>query len=82
MPPSAYGRRACGVIRAALRSAAVLVAGALLAQAQTKAPEWAERLVREVRSSSFPELLDEDIGVRQFSGSSDYFKRVSTSGDS
>jgi hypothetical protein len=51
-----------------------LVAGALLAQAQTKAPEWAERLVREVRSSSFPELLDRDIRVRPFSGSSDYFQ--------
>jgi len=53
--------------------AAVFVAGALLAQAQTKAPEWAERLVREVRSSSFPELLDKEVRVRQFAGSSDYF---------
>jgi hypothetical protein len=52
----------------------VFVAGALLAQAQTKGPEWAERLVREVRSSSFPELLDKDIRVQQFTGSSDYFQ--------
>ena len=54
----------------------MFVAGALLAQAQTKAPEWAERLVREVRSSSFPELLDRDIRVRQFAGSSDYFQAL------
>ena len=52
----------------------MFVAGALLAQAQTKAPEWAERLVREVRSSSFPELLDRDIRVQQFASSSDYFQ--------
>jgi hypothetical protein len=52
----------------------MFVAGALLAQAQTKAPEWAERLVREVRSSSFPELLDRDIRVRLFVSSSDYFQ--------
>jgi hypothetical protein len=57
-----------------LRGAVLLVAVALLAQAQTKAPEWAERLVREVRSSSFPELLDRDIRVLQSSGSSDYFQ--------
>jgi hypothetical protein len=57
-----------------VKGAAVFVAGALLAQAQTKAPEWAGRLVREVRSSSFPELLDRDIYVRQFAGSSDYFQ--------
>jgi len=52
----------------------VFVAGALLAQAQTKAPEWAVRLVHDVRSSSFPELLDRDICVRQFAGSPDYFQ--------
>jgi hypothetical protein len=52
----------------------VFLAGALLAQAQTKVPEWADRLVREVRSCSFPELLDRDIRVRQFAGSSDYFQ--------
>lgn len=52
----------------------MFLAAALLAQAQTKAPEWAERLVREVSSSSFPQLHDRDIGVRQFSGSSDYFQ--------
>jgi hypothetical protein len=57
-----------------VKGAAVFVAGALFAQAQTKAPEWAERLVGEVRSSSFPELLDRDIRVRQFAGSSDYFQ--------
>jgi hypothetical protein len=57
-----------------VRGAAVFVAGALLAQAQTKPPELAERLVREVRSSSFPELLDRDIRLRQFAGSSDYFQ--------
>ncbi|HJZ97285.1 MAG TPA: hypothetical protein VKE70_12325 [Candidatus Solibacter sp.] len=57
-----------------MRAAAVFLAGALLAQAQSKAPEWAERLVHEVRSSSFPELLDRDIRVRQFAGSSDYFQ--------
>jgi len=52
----------------------VFVAWAMLAQAQTKAPEWAERLVREVRSSSFPELHDRDVHARQFAGSSDYFQ--------
>jgi hypothetical protein len=57
-----------------MRAAALFLAPALLAQAQTKAPEWAERMVREVRSSSFPELLGRDIRVRQFAGSSDYFQ--------
>jgi hypothetical protein len=57
-----------------VKGAVVFVAGALLAQAQTKPPEWAERLVREVRASSFPELLDRDIHVREFAGSSDYFQ--------
>jgi hypothetical protein len=52
----------------------VFLAGALLAQAQIKPPQWAEQLVREVRSSSFPDLLDKDIRVRQFAGSSDYFQ--------
>ena len=52
----------------------MFVAWAMLAQAQTTAPEWAERLVREVRSSSFPELVGKDVGVRQFDGSSDYFQ--------
>jgi hypothetical protein len=57
-----------------MRGAAVFVAGALIAQAQTKPPEWGERLVREVRSSSFPELRERDIRVRQFTSSSDYFQ--------
>ena len=52
----------------------MFVAATLLAQAQTKAPEWAERLAREVRASSFPELRDRDIRVRQFVGSSDYLQ--------
>ena len=57
-----------------MRAAVIFVSATVLAQAQTTAPEWAERLVREVRSSSFPELLDRDIHVRQFAGSSDYFQ--------
>ena len=57
-----------------VRAAAVFLAGALLGQAQIKPPEWAEQLVCEVRSSSFPELLDRHIRVQQFSGSPDYFQ--------
>ena len=56
------------------RAAVVFVSATLLAQAQTNAPEWAERLVRQVRSSSFPELLNRHIRVQQFSGSPDYFQ--------
>src|SRR5262249_6391440 len=40
----------------------------------TEAPEWAEGMVREVRSSSFPELRNRDIRVRQFDSSADYFQ--------
>jgi len=54
--------------------AAVLFAGVRLAYGQTKAPEWAERLVGEIRSSSFPELAKKDIRVRLFGGESDYFQ--------
>ena len=52
----------------------LLLAGSAPGAAQANAPDWAERLVREVRSSSFPELLDRNIRVRPFSGSSDYFQ--------
>ena len=57
-----------------MRAAVILVSATVLAQAQTTAPEWAERLLRQVRSSSFPELLDRHIRVQQFSGSPDYFQ--------
>ncbi len=54
--------------------AAILLAGIPLAQGRPAAPEWAERLVRDVRSSSFPELADKDIRVGQFTSDSDYFQ--------
>jgi hypothetical protein len=54
--------------------ASILLAGMPLARGQTKAPEWAQRLVRDVRTSSFPELAKEDIRVRQFASESDYFQ--------
>ena len=61
-------------MRSSVRVAAIFVAGAIFAQAQTKNPEWAERMILEVRSSSFPELRNRDIRVRQFDSSTDYFQ--------
>jgi hypothetical protein len=54
--------------------AAILLAGIPPAKGQTNALEWAERLVREVRSSSFPELAKKDIRVGLFASDSDYFQ--------
>ena len=54
--------------------AALLLAGIPLAAGQTKTPEWAERLINEVRSSSFPELANMDICVRRFASDADYFQ--------
>ena len=45
-----------------------------VAPGQPVAPEWAERLVRNVQSSSFPELAAKDIRVDQFTSDSDYFQ--------
>ena len=45
-----------------------------VAPGQPVAPEWAERLVRSVRSSSFPELAKKDICIDQFTSDSDYFQ--------
>jgi hypothetical protein len=45
-----------------------------VARSQQGAPEWAKRLVRDVRSSSFPELAHKDIRVGQFTSDSDYFQ--------
>ena len=54
--------------------ASLLLAGIPLAHGQTGAPEWAERLVRDIQSSSFPELAKRDIRVRPFASYSDYFQ--------
>jgi hypothetical protein len=43
-------------------------------RAQTKAPEWAEGLVRDVRAQSFPELSQAEIRARPFVSHSDYFR--------
>jgi hypothetical protein len=54
---------------------AVIFIGAVpVARRQPSAPEWAERLVRNVQSSSFPELANKDIRVVQFTSDSDYFQ--------
>jgi hypothetical protein len=45
-----------------------------VALGQPAAPEWAERLVLNVRSSSFPELAKKDIRIDQFTSDSDYFQ--------
>jgi len=56
--------------------AAIFVAVIPTAQGQPTLPEWAERLVLDVRSSSFPELADKDIRVGQFASDSDYFQGI------
>src|SRR5271165_3108134 len=54
---------------------AVIFLGAVpVARSQPSAPEWAERLVRNVQSFSFPELANKDICVGQFTSDSDYFQ--------
>ena len=53
---------------------AVFLASVLVASGQPIAPEWAERLVRNVQSSSFPELAKKDIRIDQFTSDSDYFQ--------
>ncbi|MBZ5623369.1 MAG: hypothetical protein LAQ69_32295 [Acidobacteriia bacterium] len=53
---------------------AIFLACIPVARGQPGAPEWAERLVRNVRSSSFPELAKKDIRIEQFTSDSDYFQ--------
>jgi hypothetical protein len=53
---------------------AVFLASVPVAPGQPVAPEWAERLVRNVQSSSFPELAKKDIRIDQFTSDSDYFQ--------
>ena len=53
---------------------AVFLACVPVALGQPVAPEWAERLVRNVQSSSFPELAKKDIRIDQFTSDSDYFQ--------
>jgi hypothetical protein len=50
-----------------------LVVIAPLGHTQTNAA-WAQRIVRDVRTGSFPELSNADIRVRPFSSDSDYFQ--------
>src|SRR6266498_3221788 len=54
--------------------AALMLACIPPARGQPNALEWAERLVREVRSSSFPELANKDIRVGPFTSDCDYFQ--------
>jgi len=53
---------------------AVFLACVPVAPGQRVAHDWAERLVRNVRSSSFPELARKDIRVDPFTSDSDYFQ--------
>ena len=53
---------------------AAFLASVAVAPGQPVAPEWAERLVRNVQSSSFPELAKADIRIDQFTSDSDYFQ--------
>src|SRR5947208_6963233 len=53
---------------------AVFLAHVPVALGQPAAPEWAERLVRNIQSSSFPELAKKDIRIDQFTSDSDYFQ--------
>jgi hypothetical protein len=53
---------------------AVFLACVPVAPGQPVAPEWAEQLVRNVQSSSFPELAKKDIRIDQFTSDSDYFQ--------
>ena len=53
---------------------AVFLACVRVAPGQPVAPGWAERLVRNVQSSSFPELAKKDIRIDQFTSGSDYFQ--------
>lgn len=53
---------------------AVFLARLPVAPGQPVAPEWAERLVRNVQSCSFPELAEKDIRIDQFTSDSDYFQ--------
>ena len=50
------------------------LASVAVAPGQPVASEWAERLVRNVQSSSFPELAKADIRIDQFTSDSDYFQ--------
>jgi len=52
----------------------VFLASVPVAPGQPVAPEWAERLVRNVQASSFPELAKKDIRIDQFTSDSDYFQ--------
>jgi len=52
----------------------VFLASVPVAPGQPVAREWAERLVRNVQSSSFPELAKTDIRIDQFTSDSDYFQ--------
>ena len=53
---------------------AVFLACLPVAPGQPVAPEWAERLVRNVQSSSFPELAEKDVRIDLFTSDSDYFQ--------
>jgi hypothetical protein len=53
---------------------AVFLACVPVAPGQPVAPEWAERLVRTVQCSSFPELAKKDIPIDQFTSDSDYLQ--------
>ena len=50
------------------------LAGVSVARGQSIAPEWAERLVRSVQDSSYPELATKDIRIAPFTSDSDYFQ--------
>src|SRR5690349_20419893 len=53
---------------------AILLAVPISGRCQPAAPDWAERLVREVRSSSYPELARKDIRIAWFTSRADYFQ--------
>jgi hypothetical protein len=53
---------------------AILLACTPVARGQSAAPEWAERLVRNIQAASFPELTKKDIRIEQFTSDSDYFQ--------
>jgi hypothetical protein len=56
------------------RLAALLLLAVRCAPGGTRGPEWAARLVRDVRAASFPELAGADVRVREFASDSDYFQ--------
>ena len=59
--------------RSAARGAALLSALSLL-HGQSAPAGWANRMVREVQASSFPELAHKQIRVQPFTGASDFFQ--------